>query len=292
MRIGLMVEGQNGLTWERWSHILATAERLHFPTVFRSDHYFIGSQQNSLDAFLSFVMAAQQTRTIRFGPLVSPVTFRSPIDVGRMAAQIDRLSGGRFVLGMGAGWNEPEHTAYGIPFPPVKERFDRLEESIQVVKKLWGDGPADFAGRHYQLAGADCLPKPTDGRPPILIGGGGEKRTLKLAARYASEWNCVNTDPKTYAHKVSVLEQHCAKEGRDPASIARSMMVFVQWENLTPRWMTRDGAIAESLDQLVDVVGQLGALGLEEMQFQHFNFDDDTVPEYLAADLAPLVASL
>ena len=98
-----------------------------------------------------------------------------------MAGQIDLLSGGRFVFGMGAGWNEPEHTAYGIPFPPVKERFDRLEESIQVVQKLWGDGPADFAGKYYQLAGADCLPKPTDGRPPILIGGGGEKRTLKLA---------------------------------------------------------------------------------------------------------------
>ncbi|HEX6031183.1 MAG TPA: LLM class flavin-dependent oxidoreductase, partial [Tepidiformaceae bacterium] len=111
MDVGLMVEGQNGLTWERWERILKMAERLGFPTVFRSDHYFIGkaNQQDSLEAYLSFVMAARDTSRIRFGPLVTPVTFRSPVDVGRMAAQIDQLSGGRFVMGLGAGWNEPEH---------------------------------------------------------------------------------------------------------------------------------------------------------------------------------------
>ena len=195
MDIGLMVEGQNGLTWERWIHILHLAERLRFPTVFRSDHYFIGPQQDSLEAYLSFAVAARETSSIRFGPLVSPVTFRSPVDVGRMAAQLDQLSAGRFVMGMGAGWNEAEHRAYGIPFPPVKERFDRLDEAVQVVKALWAPGPASFAGRYYQLDGADCQPRPTGGRPPILIGGSGEKRTLKLVARYANEWNAVNLSP-------------------------------------------------------------------------------------------------
>ena len=142
MDIGLMVEGQNGLTWDRWLHILKLAERLEFPTVFRSDHYFISqqNQQDSLEAYLSFVMAARETERIRFGPLVSPVTFRSPVDVGRMAAQLDALSGGRFVMGMGAGWNEGEHRAYGIPFPPIKERMDRLEEAIQLVRALWAEG--------------------------------------------------------------------------------------------------------------------------------------------------------
>src|SRR5688572_29311718 len=134
MQIGLMVEGQNALTWERWIHILHAAERLGFPTVMRSDHYFIGQQQDSLEAYLSFAVAARETSKIRFGPLVSPVTFRSPVDVGRMAAQLDQLSGGRFVMGVGAGWNEAEHKAYGINFPPVKERFDRLDEAIQVMK--------------------------------------------------------------------------------------------------------------------------------------------------------------
>ena len=107
MRIGLMVEGQAGLTWERWSHILKTAEALGIPTVFRSDHYHTGRQMDSLEAYLSFVVAARETRSIRFGPLVTPMTFRSPVDVGRMAAQISQLSRGRFLLGLGAGWFEP-----------------------------------------------------------------------------------------------------------------------------------------------------------------------------------------
>ncbi|MBK9545682.1 MAG: TIGR03560 family F420-dependent LLM class oxidoreductase [Dehalococcoidia bacterium] len=206
MRIGLMVEGQNGLTWERWIHILKLAERLGFPTVMRSDHYFIGPQQDSLEAYLSFAVAARETSRIRFGPLVSPVTFRSPVDVGRMAAQLDVLSGGRFVMGLGAGWNEAEHLAYGIPFPAVRERFDRLDEAIQVIKALWAPGPATFSGKHYQLNGADCIPKPTSGRPPILIGGSGEKRTLRLVAKYADEWNAVNVPPEAYGAKVKVLE--------------------------------------------------------------------------------------
>ena len=114
MKVGLMVEGQNGLTWEQWRHILKLAERLKFPTLFRSDHYFTGAeQQDSLEAYLSFVMAAEETEHIRFGPLVTPITFRHPVDIGRMAAQIDQLSDGRFVMGLGAGWNQPEHDAYG-----------------------------------------------------------------------------------------------------------------------------------------------------------------------------------
>ena len=143
MRIGLMVEGQNGLTWERWIHILGMAERLGFPTLMRSDHYFIGRQQDSLEAYLSFAVAARETSTIRFGPLVSPVTFRSPVDVGRMAAQIDHLSGGRFVIGLGAGWNEAEHAAYGIPFP--EKRFGILtEEMVEVFERLVGTGAVDL----------------------------------------------------------------------------------------------------------------------------------------------------
>ncbi|MCC7363553.1 MAG: LLM class F420-dependent oxidoreductase [Dehalococcoidia bacterium] len=317
MDIGLMVEGQNGLTWERWRHILQLAERLGFPTVFRSDHYFIGQQQDSLDAYLSFVMAASETSSIRFGPLVSPVTFRSPVDVARMAAQVDVLSGGRFVMGMGAGWNEPEHVAYGIPFPPVRERFDRLEEAIHVAKALWEPGPATYEGRYYRLDGAECLPKPSSpGRPPILIGGGGEKRTLKLVAKYADEWNCVNLSPDAYAAKVAVLERHCEAEGRDPATIRRSMMAFgivgpterdLDHATAVLQGMfARPGAAAASpaefreglrargmlvgtTDQVVDTLGQLAGHGLQEVQFQHFNFDDDAVPEYLAAEVAPRV---
>ncbi len=318
MRIGLMVEGQNGLTWERWLHILHLAERLQFPSLFRSDHYFIGSQQDSLEAYLSFAIAARETSTIRFGPLVSPVTFRSPIDVGRMGAQIDLLSGGRFVMGLGAGWNESEHRAYGINFPPVKERFDRLEEGIQVIQKLWTEDDASFDGKYYQLAGVNCLPKPANGRPPILIGGGGEKRTLKLVAKYASEWNAVNVTPELYAHKTSVLEAHCEPIGRDPSTIARSMMSFGL---LGPSQAHIDGAVrkrqamfggdqakmsvaeflafsrerggvAGGTEEVIDQLGRLAELGCQEVMFQHFDFDSDDVPEYLAAEIAPKVRDL
>ena len=314
MDIGLMVEGQNGLTWERWGHILALAERLEFASVFRSDHYFIGPQQDSLEAYLSFVMAAKETRNLRFGPLVSPVTFRSPVDVGRMAAQIDVLSEGRFVMGLGAGWNEAEHRAYGITFPPVKERFDRLEEALQLMKALWSPGPSIYEGKHYRLDGADCQPKPAAGRPPILIGGGGEKRTLKLVAKYADEWNGVNLSLDGYRHKLDVLEKHCAAVRRDPATIRRSMMVFAivgpneaALDAASQRVMSMFGSppgtspanfragakargmIAGGTAEVVDHLGRLAELGLQELQFQHFNFDSDEVPEYLAAEIAPRV---
>lgn len=317
MQIGLMVEGQNGLTWERWIHILKLAERLKFPTVMRSDHYFIGKQQDSLEAYLSFAVAARETSTIRFGPLVSPVTFRSPVDVGRMAAQIDQLSGGRFVMGVGAGWNEAEHQAYGIPFPPVKERFDRLDEAIQVMKALWGPGPATFDGKHYRLAGADCIPKPASGRPPLLIGGSGEKRTLKLVAQYADEWNAVNASPEVYAQKVAVLERHCEAVGRDPKSIRRSMMTFAvigpdaasldrATERMMGMWgapagtstadyretLKKRGMIVGGKAEVVEACGRYAELGMHEIQFQHFNFEDDTVPEFLAGDVAPEAAKL
>lgn len=312
-----MVEGQNGLTWERWIHILKLAERLNFPTVFRSDHYFIGPQQDSLEAYLSFVVAARETTNIRFGPLVSPVTFRSPVDVGRMAAQIDLLSGGRFVMGLGAGWNEAEHKAYGIPFPPVKERFDRLEEALQVIMRLWAPGAASFDGKFYQLEGAECLPKPNNGNPPILIGGSGEKRTLKLVARYAAEWNSVNLAPDAYAGKVAVLERHCEAEGRDPVHIARSMMTFAvigpdeksldrSTERMMSMWGARPGTspaeyretlrargmIVGGKDQILEALGRYAAHGLQEVQFQHFMFDDDTVPEFLASEIAPVAADI
>ncbi len=315
MDIGLMVEGQNGLTWERWLHILKLAERLGFPSVFRSDHYFISqrNQQESLEAYLSFAVAARETERIRFGPLVSPVTFRSPVDVGRMAAQVDALSGGRFVMGLGAGWNEAEHRAYGIPFPPVGERMDRLEEAIHVVRALWGEGRTSFEGRHYRVKDVDCLPKPARaGGPPLLIGGSGEKRTLKLVAKYADEWNSVGLDPEAYGGKVAALERHCEAEGRDPATIRRSMMMFAilgrtekDLDAVAARMMRvlgapagstaaqyREGAKARGMlvggvNEIIDRLGRLGDLGCQEVQLQHFDFDADDVPEFLARDVAP-----
>lgn len=324
MEIGLMVEGQNGLTWERWLHVLALAERLGFPTLFRSDHYFIGPQQDSLEAYVSFAVAARETSRIRFGPLVSPVTFRSPVDVARMAAQVDVLSGGRFVMGLGAGWNEAEHRAYGIPFPAIGERFARLEEAIRLMKLLWNEGPATFEGKYYRVEGANLLPKPARGRPPILIGGSGERKTLRLVAKYADEWNAVNVSPEVYAQKVAILERHCEAVGRDPATIRRSMMTFAvigpderTLDRATERMMTMWGAARPAMggqpgmslaeyraalrsrgmivggkEEVLEALGRYAEAGLQEVQFQHFLFDDDTVPEFLAAEVVPAAKGL
>ncbi len=315
MKVGLMVAGQFGLTWQSWLHVLALVERLGFHSVFRSDHYYTGQQQASLETFISLAVAAGETQRVRFGPLVSPVTFRHPVDVGRMAAQIDLLSGGRFVMGLGAGFAAPEYTTYGIPLPPTRERFDRLDEAIRLMRALWSDGPADFDGQFYQLKGADCLPKPAAGRPPILIGGTGERRTLQLVARYADEWNAVVPSAEVYAAKNAVLEKHCAAAGRDPATIRRSIDLFALVgptehivDEATRRimsWFGSQGAASPAeyrqredsrgqyfggTDELLDYLGRLAQQGADEAIFQHFLFEHDDVPEYLAAEIAPQVA--
>jgi len=316
MRVGLMVEGQNGLTWERWRHILALAERLRFPSLFRSDHYFTGPrQQDSLEAFLSFVPAALETSRLRFGPLVAPVTFRRPVDVGRMAAQLDALSGGRFVLGLGAGWNQPEHDAYGLPFPPTRERFERLEDAIRLLRALWAPGAAAYEGAYYRLDGADCLPKPPAGRPPIVIGGGGERRTLPLAAKYADEWNGVTMTLEVYQRKRDLLARACEAIGRDPNEIEHSMMLFhavgppdlrdaaarfaLRAFSLTDqspeqylRGLQAGGGLVGGADEVVDTIGRLAEAGLAEIQFQHFLLDRDDVPHFLAAEIAPQTAGI
>lgn len=319
MRIGLMIEGQNGLTWERWLHIAALADRLGFASLFRSDHYFTGERRmDSLDPWLTFAAIARESHGYRFGALVTPVTFRRPVNDARMAAQVDLLSGGRFVMGLGAGWNEAEHRAHGIPFPPLKERFDRLDEAVRLMRALWTESPADFAGRHYRLEGAEGLPRPARGRPPVLIGGAGERRTLRIAAEHADEWNCVTvTEPDGYARKAAALERHCEAVGRDPAAIARSMMVFglvapneralaaVTAKTMAHFGLDADGdprvfrermegrgLLSGTTNEVVAKLGALAELGLEEMVFQHLDFDSDELPEYLAAEIAPRAAAL
>jgi alkanesulfonate monooxygenase SsuD/methylene tetrahydromethanopterin reductase-like flavin-dependent oxidoreductase (luciferase family) len=186
------------------------------------------------------------------------------------------------------------------------------------MRTLWGDGPASFEGSHYRIENVDCLPKPAgpDG-PPLLIGGAGEKRTLKLVAKYAAEWNCTNQPPDAYAGKVAALERHCEAEGRDPATIRRSMMMFAmlganekELDRVAQRMMRvlgapegataseyREGAKARGMlvggvDEVVDLLGRLGELGLQEVEFQHFVFDEDDVPQFIAAELRPAVRGL
>jgi F420-dependent oxidoreductase-like protein len=171
---------------------------------------------------LSYLAAL--TKRIRLGVLVTANTYRHPGLLANMAATLDVASNGRLELGLGAGWSEEEHLAYGIPLPPWAERFDRLEESCEVIHRLLTQDRTTFEGDHYQLTEAMCEPKPIQQpRPPLVIGGKGEKRTLRIAARWADQWNFPNGEPAELEHKIEVLHAHCAEVGRDPADIEISV---------------------------------------------------------------------
>ncbi len=317
MQLGVMIEGQEDLNWDLWRRIIRAAEDLGFESLWRSDHFFSLSgprTRDALETFISFVLVAEQSSRIRFGPLVSSMTFRHPSLLARMAAQIDLLSGGRFVLGMGAGWNVPEHEAFGLPFPPIRERMDRLEESIQVVKALWSDGPANFDGRYYQLQDATCFPKPAQRPLPVLVGGSGERRTLRIVARYADEWNGVGLDVDAYRRKRAVLEQHCAEVGRDPATIRHSQMAaFVigrdaaeqrahlariaekipmlqrQEPDAALAGMRERGWLVGTPAEIVEEIGRREEAGLSRIMLQHHANDDFATLELIAAEVLPQV---
>ncbi|MCB9490724.1 MAG: LLM class F420-dependent oxidoreductase [Dehalococcoidia bacterium] len=317
MDLGVMIEGQEGLNWDRWRRIIRTTEDLGFESLFRSDHFFSLSgphDRDALETFISFVLVAEESSRIRFGPLVSSMTFRHPSLLARMAAQIDLLSDGRFILGMGAGWNVPEHEAFGLPFPPVRERMDRLEEGIQVVRALWGDGPVSFDGRYYQLKDAECFPKPAQSPAPILVGGSGEKRTLRIVAKYADEWNAVGQTVEGYQHKNEVLLGHCDAVGRDASTIRRSMMcgfVIGRDEDGVRAHLARIGEALPMLtrgnpdevlegvrnrgwlvgttSEVVEQIKQREELGIQRIMLQHHAQADFDTLELIAKDVLPQV---
>ena len=232
-------------------------------------------------------IAATETQRLRFGPLVSPITFRHPVHLARTAVHLDEISGGRYVLGVGAGWFAPEHAALGFPFPPIGERLDRLSEAVQVIRALWGPGPATFRGEHYAIDGAYCHPKPLAGCPTLLIGGGGVRRTIPLAARYADEWHVGQLPLTTFAEKNGVLGRACEAVDRDPGSLRRSFELlglvgpspaFVteaqrrideMFADQTPQQQFAVEPLFEpGTDAVVDFIGRLADQGVDEVQLQ------------------------
>jgi len=230
-QIGLMVEGQMGLNWARWTRVLDTAERCGYQCVFRSDHFTNPAPPDldSLELFTSLTYAATRTRRIEFGSLVAPVTFRHPTMTIRQAAAIDELSGGRLILGLGAGWQGREHKNYGIPFDDFKTRFAKLTDALEITKQLYGDAaPVSYTGKTISVTDAVLLPRPPR-KTPILIGGNGPKRTLPLAAKYADEWNAVYLDVENFRTRNAQLDELLNKQGRNPASVKRSLMGPFGW---------------------------------------------------------------
>ncbi len=239
MEIAIMIEGQNGLTWPRWQKIAAAVEDLGFAGLFRSDHFTNANPPDldSLELWTSLTWLASHTRRIEFGPLVSPLSFRHPVFTARMAAAVDDLSEGRLVLGLGAGWQEREHQLFGFDLLPLKQRFERFEEGLEVISRLLrSTDPVNFSGSYYQLDNARLLPPaPRPGRPPVLIGGNGEGRTLPLVAKYADEWNAVFLPPAEFSRRNATLDGLLASQGRTPGSVRRSMMTGLRFGRIKLR---------------------------------------------------------
>lgn len=250
MRFGIKTSPQN-TTWPDMLAVWQAADGIElFESAWTFDHFYpIFSDPDGpcMEGWITLTALAQATRRIRLGVLVTGNVYRHPAVLANMAATLDIVSGGRLELGLGAGWNEQECAAYGIDLPPLSERFDRFDEACQVVLGLLRDETTDFAGTHYRLTAARCEPKPIQRpHPPLCIGGGGEKRTLRAVARYAQHWNFPGGGVEALTHKRAVLEEHCADIGRDPSEIMISTHLRIPDEGGIPALVDEAAALGEA----------------------------------------------
>jgi len=299
LEIAIMIEGQNGLNWERWKRITQLVEELGFVGLYRSDHFTNSNPPDldSLELWTSLTWLADNTKQIEFGPLVSPFSFRHPAHIARMASAVDDLSGGRLILGLGAGWQEREHNLFGFELLEVKSRFDRCEEGLEVVTRLLqSDAPVTFEGKYYQIREGTLLPRPkVKSSPRILVGGNGKKRTLEFVVRYAQEWNGNFIKPEAFSERNTILDEMLAAAGRDPHSVRRSLMTGCIFgkdetalnEKLSANETTLEeiqgyGFIAGSTNAIKDQLGKFEEAGVQRIMLQWLDLDDMDGLEALA----------
>ena len=269
----------------RLAEVVRTADDVGFSSIWVMDHFFqlqgLGPVElDMLEAYTTLGFIAGQTSRARIGTMVTGVTYRHPAILVKQVTTLDLLSGGRAWMGIGAAWFEREHLGLGVPFPPVSQRFERLEEAIQIALQMWSEDNGPYQGKHFQLAETLNSPQPlTKPHPPILIGGSGEKKTLKLVARYADACNLFG-DPPTVHHKLDVLRQHCEAEGRNYDDIEKTVLISF---DLVP-----DGSGAE---QLVQRLGAFAEVGVQTV-IGGFRVDPLRPIEHMGRDVLPQVASL
>src|SRR5438270_820173 len=301
--ISIQIEGQDGLTWPRWKKLVAEVEALGFAGLYRSDHFTNGRPPDkaALETIVSLSYLAGNTQRVHFGPLVAPLSFRHPALLARQAAALDDLSGGRMILGVGAGWQEREHRLFGFELGDVATRMARFEEGLEVVTRLLkSDEPVTYEGRYFQLRGATLLPRPQrPGGPRILIGGNGPKRTLPLVARYADIWNGTFLPPEEFRKRSAILDRLLSEAGRKPGDVQRTLMrgLFfgrdmaeldrrLSWRAEDPNYANkslqevidilaaRDHEIVGTADMVIEQIKAYKAAGVEELMLQWFDIDD------------------
>jgi alkanesulfonate monooxygenase SsuD/methylene tetrahydromethanopterin reductase-like flavin-dependent oxidoreductase (luciferase family) len=228
MRVAMMIEGQEGVTWNQWVALAEAAETARLDALFRSDHYTMihGLAGGALDAWTVLAGLAPLTRTLRLGTLVSPVTFRHPSVMAHIVASIDHMSGGRVELGLGTGWYELEHKRNGIAFPPMGERTRLLAEHVEIVIRSWREQKFDHQGPAFTLKGQQLLPKPLQTpNPPLVLGGQAGPKSAALAAKYANEYNAFSATPEDAGRSRAKLDAACVEAGRDPKTLVQSTMI-------------------------------------------------------------------
>jgi F420-dependent oxidoreductase-like protein len=318
MRVCLFIEGQENVTWEQWLALAKACEEHGFEALFRSDHYLsFGHPQawETLDAWATIAALASQTERIHLGTLVSPVTFRHPSELAKVVVTADHASGGRVELGMGTGWNEPEHRAYGFPFPPMAVRRQMFEEQVEIVHRLWDKDEVTFQGKQYRLDGVHAFPKPfQQPHPNLIIGGSAERRSAATAARWADEYNANFVSPEFCRGARARLSAACEAIGRDPTSLPMSLANTTvvgadrrELEQRASRLMERRGqtgdvgAFIEELgkdrivgttDQVLERLGEFADAGVERVMLQHLLHDDLEAVALIGQEIIPAVASL
>ncbi len=316
MRLCLMVEGQEDVTWDQWLALAEATERTGLDGLFRSDHYLSGDGRvgrGSLDAWTTLAGIAAHTSRIRLGTMVSPATFRHPSVLGKSATTVDHISGGRVELGLGAGWYELEHEAFGFPFPPLKARMQMLEEQLEIITRQWTEDEFSFAGDHYTLDRCPSLPRPLQSpHPPVIVGGAGKPRSVAIAVRFAQEYNAVTGDVEECRALRERLDRACEAAGRDPATLAMSVMttavVGADVHELSRRLddlaalglgdsgaallrENRDDWIGGTVPEVVEKLHALAEVGVERVMLQHLCHTDIEMVELIGNELVPEVVA-
>lgn len=309
-----MIEGQEGVTWEAWKALASACEEHGYEGLFRSDHYLSVEgrpERGSLDAWTTLGALAAITSRIRLGTLVSPTSFRHPSVLAKSAATVDRISGGRVELGIGAGWHEAEHRAYGFPFTPMRTRMDVMAEQLEIVVRTFADAPFSFRGEHYEIEELDATPKPLQRpRPPIVVGGRGGRRSLALAARWADEYNTFSASVDEIRQRRDAFAEAWAAAGRDADALRFSAMVSVvvgadqaelrerlgrlaEWQGREPDEVVGSlhaTGVVGTIDQAAERLRELEAAGADRVMVRQLLHEDLEAVELIGRELIPQLA--
>jgi F420-dependent oxidoreductase-like protein len=317
MRVCLMIEGQEGVTWDDWVRLAGLAERHGLDGLFRSDHYtaIIRPQADALDAWATLAGLATLTQRIRLGTLVSPSTYRHPSVLARMAVTVDHISRGRVEVGMGSGWYEREHLESGFPFLDGKQRFELFAEQVEIVVRSWTEEAFDHSGPAYELREQTALPRPyQEPHPPLVLGGTVAPRFAALAARYATEVNTLGAPNDELRERRQRLDRACEEAGRDPSTLTFSVMtacflggnrgdvlerirefLAVRGSGDDPESLLAertDRWLVGTVEEVAARIEELRALGVTRVFLQHLNHSDDAMVELIGERLLPAVASV